>query len=105
MEEKTCKGTTGEAGQYLVSWNLSGVKGLSDERIVGTPEGIFKTRTTQRVPEEERWLPEGSGMVGGVPCLLDKGDDNADGEPLPSEPLRSLSEELLRETVYCFTCR
>ena len=71
---------------------------MSDERIVGTTEGIFKTRTTQRVPKDERWTQEASGLVGGVPWLLNGKDEKADGEPLIREPLRPLSEELLKET-------
>ena len=75
-----------------------GVKGLSDERIVGTPEGVFRTRTTQRTPIEERWNAEASGLVGGVPWLLNGQDEKADGEPLDAEPLKPMSDELLRDT-------
>ena len=54
----------GPLGKLDSTWSRGiflGVKGISDEKIIGTPEGIFKTRTTQRVPVEERWLPEASG--------------------------------------------
>ena len=62
----------GPLGKLDSTWSKGiylGVKGLSDERIIGTPEGIFKTRTIQRVPIEERWTAEAAGMVGGVPWL------------------------------------
>ena len=45
----------------------------------------------------ERWASEASEMVGGVPWLLNKVDEDADGEPLSKEPLKPLSEELLRD--------
>ena len=83
--------STWSKGMYL------GVRGLSDERIIGTPEDIFKTRTTQRVPMEERWTAEAAGMVGGVPWLLSGTDEKADGEALQSEGLKPMSEELQEE--------
>ena len=75
-----------------------GVKGLSDEKIIGTPEGVFRTRTTQRVPLEERWSAEAAGLVGGVPWLTNRQDEKADADPLNVEPLKPMSEELLRDT-------
>ena len=90
----------GPLGQLDSTWSKGiylGIKGLSDERIIGTPEGIFKTRTTQRVPIEERWTAAASGMVGGVPWLLSKSDEKADGEALQSEGLKPMSEELQEE--------
>ena len=85
--------STWSKGIYL------GVKGLSDEKIMGTTEGIFRTRTTQRVPIEERWNPEASSLVGGVPWSLNAYDEKADGEAMTSEPLKPLSEELMQETL------
>ena len=60
----------GPLGKLDSTWSKGiylGVKGLTDERIIGTPEGIFRTRTTQRVLIEERWSAESSGLVGVVP--------------------------------------
>ena len=66
-KKKHMRGPLGKLGSIWSKGIYSGMKGLSDERIVGTPEGIFRTRTAQRVPIEERWTAEASGLVGGVP--------------------------------------
>ena len=90
----------GPLGKLDSTWSKGiylGVQGLSDERIVGTPEGIFKTRTTQRVPIQERWTAEAASMVGGVPWLLSGNDEKADGEALQSEGLKPMNEELQEE--------
>ena len=91
----------GPLGKLSSTWSKGiylGIKGISDEKIIGTPEGIFRTRTTQRVPIEERWNSEASAMVGGVPWLLQGDDEKADGEALNQEPMKPLSEELMKET-------
>ena len=50
-----------EDGLYL------GIRAVSGEVIVGTKDGVWKTRTFQRKPKEYRWGPENAEMVGGVP--------------------------------------
>ena len=44
-----------------------GYRSVSGEIVVGTPDGVFKTRTVQRKACEHRWKPENLDMVGGVP--------------------------------------
>jgi len=58
-----------EDGIYL------GIKGMSGEIIVGTKDGVWKTRTISRKPKEIRWCQSNIDMVGGVPWRT-----NADGE-------------------------
>jgi len=68
-----------EDGIYL------GIRGVSGEIIVGTREGVWKTRTVQRKPKEYRWSQENVEMVGGVPWSTNAGDgEEADGD-MPTE--------------------
>ena len=93
--------TRGPLGKLSTTWSKGiflGVRGLTGELRVGTTEGVFRSRTVQRVPQEERWTPEAADLVGGVPWLLSGQDEEADGEALKQETLRPLSEELLEET-------
>ena len=96
--EKTDKGPLGKLSTTWSKGIFLGIRGLTGELRVGTAEGIFRTRSTQRVPYLERWNPEASNLVGGVPWMLSGQDQEADGEALRQEPLRPLSEELLEET-------
>jgi hypothetical protein len=52
-----------------------GFRSQSGEVIVGTEDGVMKTRTVRRKPEEERWHEENLKMVGGVPWRPSPGDD------------------------------
>ena len=67
-----------QEGVYL------GRKATTGETIVGTAEGIFRTRTLKKKPEQDRWDPKHSDMVGGVPRRTTADDDSADGEKLPT---------------------
>ena len=44
-----------------------GYRSISGEIVVGTKNGVFKTRTVQRKAYEHRWGKENLDMVGGVP--------------------------------------
>ena len=95
------KSDKGPLGKLSSTWSKGiflGIRGLTGELRVGTAEGIYRTRTTQRVPYQERWSAEAASLVGGVPWLLSGQDEEADGEALSQAPLRPLSEELLEET-------
>ena len=86
-----------EDGVYL------GVKAKSGELIVGDKKGVWKTRTIQRKPMEERWMPEAAEMVVGVPWRTNDEDPEADGEELeviklPDDVVRR-EREVLEETV------
>ena len=65
-----------EEGIYL------GHRAASGESVVGTSEGVWKTRTVQRKPVETRWDPENAKNVGGVPWKVSLDDPDADG-PIP----------------------
>ncbi len=63
-------------------WWGGGVGGggaWAGEGIVGTKEGVWKTRTIMRKPVEERWSKETETLVGGVPWKMSAGDEEADG--------------------------
>ena len=61
-----------EDGVYL------GIRAVSGEVIVGTSEGVWRTRTIRRKPMETRWDPDNSLKVGGVPWKT-SADDEGDG--------------------------
>lgn len=50
-----------EEGVYL------GIRTVSGESIVGTPEGARRTRTVQRKPLSERWGLDAADLLGRVP--------------------------------------
>ena len=62
-----------------------GVKATTGEVIVGTAEGIFRTRTVRKKPKEDRWDVKHLDMIGGVPWRTRDGDEANDGEKLPTE--------------------
>ena len=76
-----------EDGVYL------GVRGRSGEIIVGDKKGVWKTRTVQRKPVQDRWTQESASMVVGVPWRTSEDDGNADGEKLE---VMKLPEELIK---------
>ena len=68
-----------EDGVYL------GLKSTTGETIVGTTSGVWKTRSVQRRPMDERWKAEALSMIGGVPWRVRDDDPNVDGEKLDCE--------------------
>ena len=48
---------------------------MSGEVVVGTAEGVLRTRTLRRRPEEQRWTINCLDMVGGLLWKLDASDD------------------------------
>jgi hypothetical protein len=44
-----------------------GIRGVSGEIIIGDKSGVWKTRSIQRKPIEERWAKSSADMIGGVP--------------------------------------
>ena len=72
-------------GKLTRLWNdgvYLGVKGSTGEIIVGDQNGVWKTRTVQRKPQEDRWRKENVQMIVGVPWKTSKEDPSADGELL-----------------------
>lgn len=60
----------GPLGKLTCMWEdgiFLGVKGATGELIVGTREGVWRTRTIRRKVFEERWRRENLEMIGGVP--------------------------------------
>jgi hypothetical protein len=80
------KPSGGGLGKLAIMWNdgvFLGVKGTTGEFIVGDANGIHRTRTLTRKPEQERWKKGADGnlsMVIGVPWRQSEDDPNKDGE-------------------------
>jgi hypothetical protein len=73
----------GALGKLSVLWSdgvYLGVKGKTGEMVVGTPDGIWKTRTIQRKPVGQRWASSSVDMVRHVPWWSSQDDPEEDGE-------------------------
>ena len=79
------KNSGGPLGKLSSSWEdgvYLGTKGGTGEIIVGTSEGVWKTRTAHRRPAEERWRKESIELLKGVPWKVNDNDEQADGEEM-----------------------
>jgi hypothetical protein len=88
---------SGPLGKLSTLWDdgvCLGVRGKSGEIIVGNSKGVWKTRTVQRKPKQERWRSENLDVVVGVPWLRHDDDPNADGEKVETV---KLSEKQVEE--------
>ena len=77
------KPSGGALGKLSVMWSSGiylGVKGKSGEIIVGDSRGVWKTRTIQRTPFEDRWVKSTIDLVSGGPWRTSDEDPNFDGE-------------------------
>ena len=61
--------------------------------MIGDANGVWKTRTAQRKPMEQRWKIESLKLVGGVPWRINEEDPKMDGEPM------KMGEAMLPEEV------
>ena len=68
-----------EDGVYL------GVRGQSGELIVSDQKGVWKTRTVQRKPFEDRWPGTGHEMIIKVPWAEEEGEKADETEKLVTE--------------------
>ena len=78
----------GPLGKLSLLWRegvFLGVKGSTGEYIVGDERGVWRTRTIQRKPVEERWQKSNLDLVVGVPWKKNGDDEKADGEMLKTE--------------------
>ena len=76
--------TGGAPGKLSSSWEHGvylGVRGKSGEIIVTNGEGVWKTRTIQRKPADERWLPSSAELVKMSPWS--KKDEQDKGNDIP----------------------
>lgn len=79
------KPTGGALGKLSVMWNdgvFLGIKGKTGEYIVGDAKGVWKTRTLQRKPLEERWPSSNAELIRWTPWRLSEEDAKMDGEKL-----------------------
>ena len=76
----------GALGKMSVTWAdgvYLGARGKSGEIVVGDCHGIWKARSVQRKPFDERWSNKSVDMVRHVPWQSSNEDPDADG-PLPA---------------------
>ena len=87
-----------------VSWQdgvFLGYRSLSGEVIVGTADGVLRTRTVRRRPEEQRWTSDCLDMVGGLPWKPNPSDDLG-GEVMPAIDMPMAEPEVeIRRPEYC----
>ena len=94
----------GRMAKLEVSWQ-DGVffwyRSLSGEVVVGTADGVLRTRTVRRRPEEQRWTSDCLDKVGGLPWKPIPSDDLG-GEVMPAiDMLMAEPEVEIRRPEYC----
>jgi hypothetical protein len=88
----------GALGKLAVLWEdgvYLGVKGTTGELIVGAGEGIYRTRTIQRKPVEDRWREDLIKKVKGVPWRKSDADPEMDGAAMRSRPLSPEEQRII----------
>ena len=77
----------GPLGKLTCMWEdgiYLGIKGSTGEIIVGNEKGVWRTRTTRRKTEGDRWDKENLKFIGGVPWRMSQ-EKGGDGEDLKAE--------------------
>ena len=90
----------GALGKLAIMWKdgiFLGVKGTTNEIIIGSGEGIYRTRTILRKPVDERWREDLVKKVQGVPWKKSENDPQVDGESMKSRPLSEEEKRVLEE--------
>jgi hypothetical protein len=90
----------GALGKLAVMWEdgvFIGVKGTTNEVIIGAGSGVHRTRTIQRKPFDERWSADLIKRVSGVPWRKSDDDPEADGEAMKSRPLSEEEKRIIEE--------
>ena len=79
-----------------------GYRSNSGEVIVGTKEGVFRTRTVQRKMEEQRWDPKNLELVGGVPWRTspDQGEVVMPAISMPMLSEDKIDRPIVQESEY-----
>jgi hypothetical protein len=88
----------GALGKMTCMWEdgvFVGVRGKSGEIAVSNGKGVWRTRTVQRKPQDERWKAESAEQVAWVPWRTSEEDPKCDGEQLETVKLsdRAVVEE------------
>jgi hypothetical protein len=78
--KRPMRGALGKLSSLWGDGIYLGVKGGTGEIIVANSEGVWKCRTIQRRPAEDRWPSSAADMVIGVPWRTSDHDDRVDGE-------------------------
>ena len=77
--------TSGALGKLSSSWRQGvylGVRGKSGEIIVADDQGVWKTRTVQRRPKDERWSASSADLVTRCPWSKEEQKEGGRGEPV-----------------------
>ena len=94
------KPTGGALGKLTCMWEdgvYLGVKGGSGELIVADAKGVWKARTIQRKPVDERWAKSSIDMVVEVPWRTSDDDPHVDGEKMEAVRLSKAEVEIEKE--------
>ena len=89
----------GALGKLAIFWEdggYLGVKGTTGEIIIGAADGIYRTRSVRRKPEEDRWRADAIKTITGVPCRKSESDPKPDGEAARGQPLTEEEKELIK---------
>ena len=96
--ERRCCGNGDRYGKLAVLWEdgiYLGVKGTTGESIIGAGEGIYRTRTIQRKPLDDRWREDLIKKIKGVPWRKSDNDPEVDGEAMKSRPLSEEEQRII----------
>jgi len=77
--------TSGALGKLSSSWRQGvylGVRGKSGEIIVADDQGVWKTRTVQRRPKDERWSASSADLVTRYPWSKEEQKEGSQGGPV-----------------------
>ena len=86
--------TGGALGKLSCMWEdgvYLGIRGSSGELVVSDSKGVWRTRTVQRKPIEERWREDGHEMIKKVPWTDDENPQAEEAEKI--EVTRMTEEE------------
>ena len=75
-----------------------GYRANSGEIVIGTPQGVMRTRTIRRRPEDERWTSANLELAVGVPWRPDAGEGpRGSADAMPSVLIEPVAPEISLE--------
>ena len=91
----------GEVRRQLAGRGILGVPVVERRGCCGTSDGVLRTRTVRRRPEEQRWTSDCLDMVGGFPWKPNP-SDGLGGEEMPAIDMPMAEPEVeIRRPEYC----
>ena len=97
LEKTTRWQRVGQASHPVEDGVFLGVKGTTGEVIIGAGDGVYRTSTVQRRPEEDRWRSENIKKIQGVPWRKSEHDPETDGEKMRSRPLSEAEKAAIEQ--------